>query len=104
MARLYRRNSSKHRMPGTYRSVPELGTVKLTAHVYGNMEKHRISKDEFERVLLEPIREDIPDGMNVVRRERDGIRLIIQLKPYPDSNTKLVTTVYRVDAQETVRR
>ncbi|WP_229667658.1 hypothetical protein, partial [Sphingopyxis bauzanensis] len=53
----------------------------------------------FERVLLNPIRPDIKDGMDVVWREREGLRIVILTDPTPNMGAVLVKTVYRVKPQ-----
>ena len=58
-----------------------------------------ISQEAFDRVLLEPTRPDIPDGADILWRERDGLRLVILANPTPNRGAKLIKTVYRVQAQ-----
>jgi hypothetical protein len=81
-----------------YKNVPRLGNVSLTIHAIDQMEERQITSEAFERVLYEPIVEDIPEGFSVVRRERDGVRLVILLKPKPNKGSKVITTIYRVQA------
>lgn len=66
------------------------------------MEDSGISEDVFRRVLLEPIRPDVPDGMDIVWRERDGIRIVVLMNPTPNLGARLVKTVYHLKAQEKV--
>jgi hypothetical protein len=63
------------------------------------MKEGGITQEEFERVLLDPIRPDIPDGMDVLWRERDGLRVVVLMKPTPNLGARLVKTVYRVTSQ-----
>ena len=86
-----------------FEAVPLLGNVAVSRHAQSQMKKENISQEEFELVLLHPIRKDVPDGMDVIWRERGGIRLVIQLNPKPFRGAKLVVTVYRVKIQEKVR-
>jgi hypothetical protein len=77
-----------------YRSVPKLGNIAVSRHAQARA---------FDRVLLEPIQPDIPDGVDILWRERDGIRLVILTNPTPNTGAKLVKTVYRVEAQAKAR-
>jgi len=58
-----------------------------------------ISQENFERVLLNPIRPDVKDGIDVVWRERDGLRVVILTDPTPNVGAVLVKTVYRIIPQ-----
>ena len=82
-----------------YRGVPKLGNVAVSRHAQARAEEDGISQEAFDRVLLEPIQPDIPDGTDILWRERDGIRLVILTNPTPNTGAKLVKTVYRVEAQ-----
>lgn len=85
-----------------YRNVPKLGNVAISRHAQKTMEQNAIPEDIFRRVLLEPIRPDIPDGMDIIWRERDGIRIVILMNPTPNLGARLVKTVYRLKAQEKI--
>ena len=50
-------------------------------------------------VFLDPTQPDVPDGQDILWRERDGLRLVILTNPTPNRGAKLVKTVYRVQAQ-----
>ena len=82
-----------------YRDVPGLGNVAVSRHAQARAEEDRISQEAFDRVLLLPLTEDVPDGADILWRERDGIRLVILMNPTPNTGAKLVKTVYRVEAQ-----
>lgn len=87
-----------------YQDVPRLGNVAVSRHAQARMQQEKISEALFNRVLLEPTKPDIPDGQGVLWREREGVRLIILLKPVPDRGAKLIKTIYRTQGQENARR
>jgi hypothetical protein len=58
----------------------------------------------FENVLRKPVRPDIPGDEGTVWRERDGIRLVIILRPTPFKGACLVKTAYKIEGQEDARR
>jgi hypothetical protein len=87
-----------------YRDVPGLGNVAVSRHAQGRAEEDGISQEAFDRVLLEPLTVDVPDGAEIVWRERDGIRLVILTNPTPNRGAVLVKTVYRVEAQAKARK
>ena len=82
-----------------YDEVPKLGNVAVSRHAQDRRKEMGITEEEFERVLLRPNRPDIPEGSDIVWRERDNIRLVIMTQPYPNNGAKLVKTVYRIQAQ-----
>jgi hypothetical protein len=82
-----------------YRAVPGLGNVAVSRHAQDRMIGARISQEEFDQALLHPIEPDIEDGHDVLWRERNGVRVIILMKPTPWKGAVLVKTVYRVEAQ-----
>jgi hypothetical protein len=86
-----------------YRNVPKLGNVAVSRHAQARAEEDGISQETFDKVLLEPIQPDIPDGADILWRERDGIRLVILTSPVPNTGAKLVKTVYRIEAQAKAR-
>jgi hypothetical protein len=99
------RSTARNRLdrpPTFYRNVPELGHVAVNRHAQKGMREDNISQEAFERVLLEPIQPDIPDGMGILLRERDGIRLVIRTDPAPDTGATVIT-VYRIEAQAKVK-
>ena len=87
-----------------YRDVPKLGNVAVSRHAQAQMEAAGISQEAFDRVLLEPIRPDTPDGADIVWRERDGLRIVILMNPTPNRGAVLVKTVYRVKEQARATR
>ena len=87
-----------------YREVPGLGNVAVSRHAQGRAEEDGISQEAFDRVLLDPLTADVPDGAEIVWRERDGIRLVILTNPTPNRGAVLVKTVYRVEAQAKARK
>jgi hypothetical protein len=82
-----------------YRDVPGLGNVAVSRHAQARAEEEGISQEAFDRVLLSPVTPDVPDGLDILWRERDGIRLVILTNPTPDLGAKLIKTIYRVEAQ-----
>jgi hypothetical protein len=87
-----------------YRDVPGLGNVAVSRHAQQRAEEDGISQEAFDRVLLEPLTADVPDGAAILWRERDGIRLVILTNPTPNRGAVLVKTVYRVEAQAKARK
>lgn len=87
-----------------YRDVPGLGNVAVSRHAQARMERDGISQEAFDRVLLEPVRPDVPDGLDIVWRERDGLRVVILTNPTPNVGAKLVKTIYRVQDQAKATR
>ena len=67
------------------------------------MEEDNISQEAFERVLLTPLKPDVREGVDILWRERDGIRIVILENPAPPTGAKLVKTVYRIEAQAKAR-
>jgi hypothetical protein len=86
-----------------YRDVPKLGNVAVSRHAQASMIADGISQEAFDRVLLHPTKPDVPDGADVVWRERDGLRLVILLNPTPNTGAKLVKTVFRTERQAKAR-
>ena len=82
-----------------YRDVPGLRSVAVSRHAKARAEEEGISQEAFDRVLLSPLTPDVPDGTDILWRERDGIRLVILTNPTPNVGAMLVKTVYRVEAQ-----
>src|SRR3954470_11017965 len=72
-----------------YENVPRLGNVAVSRHAQAQMIEAGISQEAFDRVLLEPTRPDIPDGADILWRERDGLRLVILINPTPNRGAKL---------------
>jgi Domain of unknown function (DUF4258) len=74
--------------------VPHLGNVAVSRHAQERMLDDGISEDTFTRALVHG--ETIPDGQDVVWREKDGVRIVILRSPTPFKGAMLVTTVYRM--------
>ena len=86
-----------------YRNVPKLGHVTVSRHAQKRMEGNEISQEAFERVLLMMVKPDIREGLDILWRERDGIRIVNLENPTPPSGAKFVKTVYRVKPQAKAR-
>ena len=86
-----------------YRDVKRLGNVAVSRHAQAQIAENGIPPELFEKVLLEPNKPDVPDGMDVLWRERDGLRIVILTNPTPNTGAKLVKTVYRVQRQARAR-
>jgi hypothetical protein len=86
-----------------YRNVAGLGNVAVSRHAQERMEADGISQEAFDRVLLTPVNPDIPDGTDIVWRERDGLRIVVLTNPTPNRGAKLIKTVYRVEKQAAAR-
>ena len=67
------------------------------------MEREGVPPDVFERTLLHPTKPDVADGMDVLWREREGLRIVILTHPMPNRGSKLVKTVYRIEQQAKAR-
>jgi hypothetical protein len=86
-----------------YEAVKGLGNVAVSRHAQARMEADGIPQEAFDRTLLEPTRPDVPDGADILWRERDGLRIVILTNPTPNVGAKLVKTVYRVQRQARAR-
>jgi Domain of unknown function (DUF4258) len=82
----------------------KVGNVAVSRHAQTRMEEDGISQEAFDKALLEPTQSDVPDGMDIVWRERDGLRIVIITNPTPNVGAKLVKTVYRVESQASAMR
>lgn len=87
-----------------YADIIGLGNVAVSRHAQARMAGDGITQENFERVLLNPIRPDVKDGIDVVWRERDGLRIVILTDPTPNMGAVLVKTVYRVKPQANALR
>ena len=87
-----------------YENVKGLGSVVVSHHALKRIEEEGISEELFKKVLLTPIGSDTPDSLDIVWRERNGIRLVINIDPDVNSGAKVVKTVYRIQAQAKARR
>jgi len=86
-----------------YPNVPRLGNVAVSRHALAQMDAAQIPQEAFERTLLHPLRPDVPEGSDIVWRERDGLRIVILTNPSPNRGATLVKTVFRVKAQARAR-
>ena len=86
-----------------YRDVKGLGNVAVSRHAQARMEELGISQEAFDRALLDPIRPDVPDGQDILWRERDDLRIVIIRNPTPNLGAVLVKTVYKVQGQAQAR-
>ena len=80
-----------------YPNVPGLGNVAVSRHAQDRLAEDGISEREFEAVLLRG--DSVPEGQDIVWRQKDGIRLVILLKPEPFRGATLVKTAYRIEPQ-----
>ena len=76
--------------------VPGLGNVAVSRHAQDRMIRDGISEATFRHVLFEG--DTIPDGEDIVWREKDGVRVVILRKPTPFRGAMLAKTVYRLEA------
>jgi hypothetical protein len=83
-------------------NVPGLGNVAVSRHAQDRMREDGIGESAFVDVLMDG--ETIPDGQEVVWREKHGIRIVILRKPEPFAGAMLVKTVYRVESAAQARR
>ena len=74
--------------------VPGLGNVALSRHAQERMVEDGISEESFQDALIHG--QTVPDGQEVVWREKDGVRVVIVRRPTPFKGAMLATTVYRV--------
>lgn len=78
-----------------FRDVPKLGHVAVSRRAQARCEELRISEEEFREALMSPHR-DVPDGQEVLIRQRNHLHLVVQLYPKPPSGARLISTVYRM--------
>ena len=77
-----------------FSDVPGLGNVAISRHAQTRMIEDSISEHEFVDVLFNG--DTIPDGQEVVWRQKGGVRVVILRRPTPFSGAMLATTMYRV--------
>jgi hypothetical protein len=87
-----------------YRDVIGLGNVAVSRHAQAQIENNGIPIEAFEKTLLQPVQPDIPDGLDILWRQRAGLRIVILTNPTPDLGAKLVKTVYRIKEQASARQ
>jgi hypothetical protein len=85
-----------------YPNVPGLGNVAVSRHAQDRMHEDGIAEDTFRDALMEG--ETIPDGQDVVCREKNGIRIVILRRPEPFTGAMLAKTVYRVEGGAQARK
>lgn len=86
-----------------YPNVAGIGNIAVSRHAQERMEVAGISQEQFDLALTCPDRE-VPDGIDVVWRERNGLRIVILTNPTPNRGAKLVKTVYFIKPQANARR
>jgi hypothetical protein len=82
--------------------VPGLGNVAVSRHAQERMATDHISEQAFLDALLNG--DEVPDGPEVLWRQKEGIRVVILPRPTPFRGAMLVKTVYRIGAQAHARR
>lgn len=86
-----------------YPNVAGIGNIAVSRHAQSRMEAAGISQEQFDLALLSPDKE-VPDGQDVVWRERNGLRIVILTNPVPFRGAKLVKTAYFIKPQANARR
>jgi hypothetical protein len=82
-----------------YRDVPRFGNVAVSCTRRPAWRRTASLKKVFDKALFEPTRPDVPDGMDILWRERNGLRIVIITNPTPNTEAKLLKTVYCVQGQ-----
>jgi hypothetical protein len=82
--------------------VPGLGNVAVSRHAQDRMVQDGITQSTFEDALIHG--ETIPEGQDLVWREKHGIRIVILRRPQPFAGAMLVKTVYRVQGAARARK
>jgi hypothetical protein len=82
--------------------VPGLGNVAVSRHAQERMLQDGISETEFRDVLWHGA--TVPDGQDVVWREKGGVRIVMLRRPTPFRGAMLATTACRVQAAARARR
>ena len=85
-----------------YRDVPGLGNVAVARHAQNRMAQEGVPPDAFERALLHPTKPDVADGMDVLWREREGLRIVILTNPTP--NREVQSSLRRFTGSSSKRR
>jgi hypothetical protein len=83
-------------------NVPGLGNVAVSRHAQDRMREDGIAETTFQDALATG--ETIPEGQDVIWREKHGIRVVILRKPEPFAGAMLVKTVYRIKGAAQARR
>ncbi len=82
-----------------YPNVPGLGNVALSRHAQARAAEENFTDVTIRETLFNPHGEDIPDGNNVVFRNRGLTRLVINKRPTPFRGAALVTTIIKLKPQ-----
>ena len=82
------------RMDHYFPDVPGLGNVAVSRHAQARLVEDGISEHDFKEALFNGT--TIPDGQDVLWREKDGVRVVILRQPTPFKGAMLAKTVYRV--------
>ena len=82
------------RMDHYFPDVPGLGNVAVSRHAQARLVEDGISEHDFKEALFNGT--TIPDGEDVLWREKDGVRVVILRQPTPFKGAMLAKTVYRV--------
>jgi hypothetical protein len=82
-----------------YPNVPGLGNVALSRHAQARAKEEKFSEAMVEQALLSPLGSDIPDGHDVVFRDRGPLRFVINKRPHPFRGACLATTIIRIKPQ-----
>jgi len=83
-------------------NVPDLGNVAVSRHAQDRMREDGIAEHTFRDVLMNGA--TIPDGQDVLWREKDGIRIVILRRPEPFMGAMLTKTVYRIEDNAHARK
>jgi hypothetical protein len=86
-----------------YRNVIRLWNVAVSRHAQAQILDNNIPVELFEKALLQPTQPNIPDGQDILWRERDGLRIVILTNPTPNTGAKLIKTVYRIKEQASAK-
>ena len=81
--------------------VPGLGNVAVSRHAQDRMAQDGISEEDFRDALMRG--DTIPDGQDIIWREKDGVRVVILRRPTPFNGAMLAKTVYRFKAPASTR-
>lgn len=71
--------------------------MAVSRHAQERMAQDGISEEDFRDALMRG--QTIPDGQDIVWREKDGVRVVILRRPTPFKGAMLAKTVYRIKAQ-----
>jgi hypothetical protein len=83
-------------------NVPGLGNVAVSRHAQDRMIEDGIGESTFRDALMNG--DTVPDGQEVIWRQKHGIRIVILREPEPFAGAMLVKTVYRVGGAAQARK